>query len=83
MYGVAEGAEMIRIEIEGNASRAEIVESAVWFIFCVSGVGIGLAMIEWPRFFSHVAITYGVTYLLLAAWIVRRKRARGDTRIWL
>jgi hypothetical protein len=74
---------MIRIQIEGNASRAEVVEAIVWTIFCVSGVGVGLAMIEWPSRFTHIAVLYGTAYLALAAWVVRRKRARGDARIWL
>ncbi len=74
---------MIKIEITGYMSRAELLENAIWFVFCVSGVGIGLAMIEWPNLLTHIAVAYGLAYLTLAAWVVRRKRARGDTQIWL
>jgi len=74
---------MIKIEVEGHASRAEIVEAAFWTFFCVSGVGIGIAMVEWSNLFTHIAVAYGMVYLVLATWVVRRKRTRADTRIWL
>ena len=61
---------------------ADLVEGAVWLAVCVIGFFIGGALYDATPGSMPIAVLYGTGVLVVAAWTMRRQRARGIRRLF-